>query len=649
MGAIIILPPYLLLGGQRGLSLPERFWTALLIGSAYWIAVVLVLARFHFHDVMGLGAGALICTMGALSTARKWRPLQYGRFLIHRCIGVSLDVIEDSEFGIACVGKLLSGLNPVRWARTTGPWSYGRILIWELFLYAAWLRVQDPLTHFSYGFFDPYVHVVWLKELNHGNLLGDGVYPRGYHALLSAVGTFSGITATLLVRFAGAIFGSLLPAALFFLLTECRLPWSGALVGSALIGVCSPYEWIMERQTATLPQEFALVFALAALAFGVRYLRFGQDRDRWVFFCGGFVAWSSHSLVGVFLLIACFSACVDYVSRSQWSTRRLFLLARESLGAALAGNVLLLAGLLLRLPFHQATMEYLTQGGPRLDLRGALSPLGYLIFVLNRDLGGINVILTAAAMLIAPFALLRRRDGFPSAALPSLWSIILFGIGAARVVGGFRTGIPPDRVQIFLSFACCGVAAWLYSLVVEPLLGRWVGKEGVRAGCTALFLTGMTYFMYTPSVEPVHPQYEEAARLPYVLSLSLLPGSWTVVGQSEDYDLVLDNGYHLSLARFLSDYPPYLKKVRFPTAYTFIILEKHPKKLPAEKIPIAYKDVVRERAAEEALLQDWVRIYSFIHADLHVYQDTEDVAIYVLYHPELVGVGSPWNPSRLLD
>ena len=634
IGAIYVAVPWVLLRGQKDLQPMERFWSSLLLGTAYWMSLVLLLAGLRFHDVIGLLAGTLLVVLGCLALVWKVNLWQLGYWLFHHGIQKMLDIIEDQGFLKSKQRKLFSLFKWSYWAEMIGPWDYPRILIWELFVYGAYLRLHDSLTHYSFGFFDPYVHVVWLKELNHGHIFADGVYPRGYHAFLSAIGTFSGLDPVSLIRFAGGLMGSLLPVALYFLLLECQLPWSSALVGTALAAVCSPFYDMMVRQTAALPQEFAMVYALVSLAFAVRYLRTGLARDRWVFFAGAVVVWAAHTLVGIALLLAGVAMSLDYLFRNRKSMSRLGLVCREAMFASIVGNVPIVIGRLAGIKFHEASIGWvqgrLGPSGPRASGIGSL--FSQLVDVATREVGIVVVVLVICGIPLVIFGLLRRNDAFPSPAFFSLWSLVLFGIWLLKVLG-VNTIIPASRSELFLGMAACGVASWLYGLVVEPLMGKWVLVPSVRSITVAVTLSALTCFFYMPPPVPPHPQFEEAARLYYQLSNQLSPGTWTIIGQAEDYQLSLDRGYHLTVARFLSVYPPYVKHPNLPTPYTFIIVEKKPLDLPPS-------DEGRERNAEESLLEDWVRTYSAEHHDLHLYKETENVAIYVLYHPEAAREGT---------
>jgi len=193
--------------------------------------------------------------------------------------------------------------------------------------------------------------------------------------------------------------------------------------------------------------------------------------------------------------------------------------------------------------------------------------------------------------------------------------------------------MPVDRSQTFLTLPICGVAAWLYTLIVEPLFGKAMKNPVVQAGCAAVTVVLLVTVLYTPPAAPKHWQYEEAAKLYHDLVSKLPRGSWTIVGQNEDFELALNEGYHMTVSKFLSDYPPQRSDLQFPTPYMFLIVEKKP-------MPQPDKEQAQIRRTDEELLLDWVRVYAATHSKskpmaVHPYEETENVAIYLIYDSEV--------------
>ena len=625
IGVVCILVPWIMLRSQTDLTRVERVWASLVIGAACWIALVLSLAPFRCNDMVGLAfVPVLIAALYGTATGRIDIPSCWNTSL-NLFVKTSMDLLDGKQWTslfsqarphVSAFSRSLPG-------QDTSGWDYPRIAVWLMCLYGAYLRISDPLTHWSYGFFDPYVHLVWLKELNQGDIFG-ALYPRGFHALLSAIGVFSVTGANELVRFGGCVVGSAMPAAIFFLLTECGVPWTGAIAGTALIAVCGAYPLDLARQTAMLSEEFGVLFGLLSIAFAVRYLKHGIQRDLWIFSLGSFVAWVGHSYAGALVVGTALCLGIDYLFRAERVPQRLTQLAKGCFASAILGNLYFIFGLALGHPLYGSSLGMVT--GNEAKYHEILDLSSNLVDVLHGSMGSLaGPILAVLSITLVVFGLANRRQRFPSPAALNLASLLFFVLWLLRSLLDVNTLIAADRLVLFIELFSCATAAYLYCLVIEPLLGKSVQ---VRAICATAAVVGLALIYYTPPAAPLHAQYDVSARLCYDLPPKMLPGTWTVVGQNEEYALVLNSGLHMTVAKFLSDYPPADPTPHFPTPYMFILVENCP--IP---MPEAFRN--RDRAIEETHLADWVRIYAVRHSDLRVYRESTGATIYLIYRPDL--------------
>ncbi|HET7434501.1 MAG TPA: hypothetical protein VFN10_07300, partial [Thermoanaerobaculia bacterium] len=185
---------------------------------------------------------------------------------------------------------------------------------------AAIPRFYRPFATANLGFSDTYVHLYLMRLLEEGRQVDPawGPYPRGMHFLLLAIEQLTNVDAILLMNFfgaaagvlivlavadtarrltkslaagllAGAIFATMIGGAHQYFLFGGSIATMDPIEGHSFVGM--PFGAIpptngefdvlltvFQRQTATLPQELALVLLLPAIWFLLRSLR---ERSRW--------------------------------------------------------------------------------------------------------------------------------------------------------------------------------------------------------------------------------------------------------------------------------------------------------------------------------------------------------------------------------
>jgi hypothetical protein len=178
-----------------------------------------------------------------------------------------------------------------------------QVAAWSaLIAVAAAFRLYRPFATANLGFSDTYVHLYLMRLLEQGRQVDPawGPYPRGMHFLLMAIGDLTNVDPILLMNFFGAIAGVLMTLAVADAARRLAKNLAAGIIAGALFAtmiggatqyfllggsiatdrvdearqfVHLPYDAIPEtkgefdvlltvfqRQTATLPQELAIVF-----------------------------------------------------------------------------------------------------------------------------------------------------------------------------------------------------------------------------------------------------------------------------------------------------------------------------------------------------------------------------------------------------
>ncbi|HUR79931.1 MAG TPA: hypothetical protein VM733_04155, partial [Thermoanaerobaculia bacterium] len=205
--------------------------------------------------------------------------------------------------------------------RTADRTTRAQVIAWTLLvLVAAALRFYRPFITANLGFSDTYVHLYLMRLLEQGRQVDPawGPYPRGMHFLLMSIRELTNVDVILLMNFFGPVSGVLMSLAAADTARRLTRNLTAGIVAGALFAtmlgggaqyfllggsvatdriedarqfVATPYAAIpptygefdvlatvFQRQTATLPQELALVFLFPAAMFLLSYFR---ERSRW--------------------------------------------------------------------------------------------------------------------------------------------------------------------------------------------------------------------------------------------------------------------------------------------------------------------------------------------------------------------------------
>ena len=519
---------------------------------------------------------------------------------------------------------------------------------------AAAFRLYRPFATANLGFSDTYVHLYLVRLLEQGKQVDPawGPYPRGMHFLLLAIRDLTNVDPILLMNFFGAIVGVLMTVAV----ADAARRLSGSLRGGIVAGllfatmiggasqyfllggsiatdlgsegstfVRLPYEAIPEtkaefdvlltvfqRQTATLPQELAIVFLLPAVMFlGVR--RHSRRSESG----GSATALLDWHRAGYFLCTAAIAAVHPGVVVPLILLSIVTIVATEAkfLQAALTGAAGVLAG-------STWMLGYLLH--PRVS--GAESGAAYYFPFLRQ--GDVATIVTwvavtpflVACLAIAVALLVRAYTGGYRQGL--LWTALaVFAFTYTHVAS--RYGLP-ELVETRRN------VAWL-AMVLAILLGVAAAEVmRVRVGKGAMLVVAALWLWRIPGAAPhqkliQYSGYGGTAFAVLEIQRDLEPFTWTLVTYGQEFPMVLNKGFHLAAVDFLDRYDPADPRLKIPTPYVFIAVEKtpHPFEINTWATRFSREDIQRR-------LQTWCDLYRLNHRDMHVYRDDENVRVYMI-------------------
>jgi hypothetical protein len=547
---------------------------------------------------------------------------------------------------------------------------------------AAVTRLYRPFATANLGFSDTYGHLYLMRLLDAGKQVDPawGPYPLGMHFFLLTIERLTNVDSVLLVNFFGAFSGILITMAVADTARRISRSMTGALVAglafATMIGGASQYfllggsvstdnpavaaealsrpyagladagEFdvlltVFQRQCATLPQELATVLLFPAALFLLDWLRRKEDRR---YRLAGFVLCTAaiaatHSGVVVPLVLLCALAAVTALVERTASIR-------EIARAALFGAAGVLAG-------SSWMLGYLRYGNSSTAPQTQSTALYYFPFLRRfaaeyTDVTYVMVTPFLVAMLVVAVGLgvgAIRFLGVPRSSeelWPSLVYIMFFLTHAAATLH-LPEIVEARRNAIWLAMSIAvllGVAA----SAVAQLLARAVDisrRRRVAAAIPALAVVAWLFTVPALFAAPLRGQiidysgYGSTALAVVKISRSFEPYSWTLVSYGQEFPMVLGRGFHLSAVDFVQQFDPAEERLRVPTRYVFIAVEKRPHRFQINNWAVRF-----DRTALEERLQTWCSLYRLTHGDMRVYLDDENVRVYMIEPMAAVAEGA---------
>ncbi|HVR37697.1 MAG TPA: hypothetical protein VMU84_01275 [Thermoanaerobaculia bacterium] len=509
---------------------------------------------------------------------------------------------------------------------------------------AAGTRLYRPFATANLGFSDTYVHLYLMRLLEQGRQVDPawGPYPRGMHFLLLAIHELTNADFILLMNFFGAIVGVLLAISV----ADCarRLTNSfaaGILAGllfATMIGGASqyfllggsyvtdnietaratsqfPYEQIQagefdilltsfQRQSATLPQELAIVFLFPGALFLLEYLGSGGRRPPLLGYaaCTAAIA-AVHP--GVIVPLVMLSGVAVIAARA----------ALREIGRVIA------TGAIATLISSSWMLGYIMYSNVAQKHAGGTALYYFPLLRRSAELQKIRTWVDLTPFLIATVILAivivfasRRRTG------PLFIALSFLVFFAAHVASRFHL---PELVEIRRN------AEW-FSMTMCLLIAAAIAFAP-RAKPAIASAVLLVWFVRIPSLGAMRNQlleysgYGTTAFAVLQIERKLEPFTWTLVSYGQEFPMVLGKGFHLAAADFLDRYDPGDSQLRIPTRFVFIAVEKTPHRFQIDNWAAQFS-----RSNLEQRLQTWCFLYQMSHRDMRVFVDDEHVRVYVI-------------------
>ncbi|MGE5483744.1 MAG: hypothetical protein ACM3X4_01860 [Ignavibacteriales bacterium] len=623
----------------------DRLFANLTLSTAVFTVVVHVLALLRLYDPISIWLSTAFLCFFALRTARGRRAgvPNSSRGNPDTTFGQFLDMIDRRTDLVQAV--LLPLLQRVTrmvrdWLRTLTrlALSWDGLLFVCAMAYPTYLRMHHAITKAYYSCSDAYVHLAWSKYLSSGELYRDGIYPHGMHAVLSLLDRMAFVDPYWVFRYAGAMVGVLIVLAVFYAVYRFTSDLPAAAVASFVYGIECGLPASAWRQTAALPQEFAMLFLLPGLVFLNDYVGTDDRRYLLLFLAAYFMTLVSHPFISFYMLIGTACILLPAVIGRSIGLRQVGWLGIGGLLTSIAGTLPYSVGLVFHQRLHSVEWALSTQ-----ILEFSSGPTSVADTLRSIPKPEMTSVVCAAALVLAGglSVLHRRASGRRPAAGLGLTCLVLFAMCEARVLG-LPQLIEPQRTRMVFSL----VAATILGQVASAL--RYAIRGNLRRVVAILAIVALgVYFHPKPYVSEML-EYSVAAETYLRLRDEFPPLSWTLVAPVEQYQQVLGRGWHYELIRFVTEFNVERvsrKSFRFPipTPHIFVLVEKIPlgtkvpvtpemalKPLPSSgsELGTGYYRNASLRSIVEARAMAICEAYMSSHNDATIYYEDDTIRVY---------------------
>ncbi|OQB15002.1 MAG: hypothetical protein BWY15_00817 [Firmicutes bacterium ADurb.Bin193] len=646
----IVIPSALIRFDKDTDSWTDKIFIPLIHSNLIIIALVHFLTLFKAYETISLTLALIFVVFLVLrlrASSAHMEPIEK-EFVIAR-------VLDASEKGSKYYLNKLLGIILSAFRSLTKKFKYFLLYIIAvpfdgvLLLIPAGFGVYDRFVHSIkycyYGYFDPYVHLAWVKFLGANEIYKDGIYPYGYEAIISAMNKLFYVDPSSIIRFIGPIASCMIVFSIYFILKKYVKNSFITFVCVAVYIISTELPNNIIRQRAALPQEYASMFLLPGVYYLDLYFR--TDKRKYLLIAAEILALSIliHLYAAVFIAIAYAFVSLIHIRRLL-NGKTFTAVALHMFGAGFVGFLPILVALMCGMKFHTASIEFIKK-----NVTPAQTAWWWgQMFQYNEENSALLLLIIC---IVATLVL----------------CVFLYALSDKRSVR--------DDMKIYAAVAIFG--GFLYTQYRAPQLGVLYLIEYLRAGsfCALVSVVVYGFFMSTVDRIPINKivrraivsvigiyiilllfnvenfkiergyqaEYDQAAMSYYKIKEEFPALNWTIVSPVEQYSYSMGYGWHYNLWEFVAkaiEYPS--DEFVFTTDYVFILVEKIP--LNARK-PVTIEDAqkpfpaitggldeyytnLQKRRVIEAKAYFWLENYMAEKGDFTVYYEDEQFKIYML-------------------
>ena len=283
-------------------NVTDNLVKAFLVSNFITISLVYFLALIGIYNVVTFLLMIAFIYIGYIYYIRREGFVRSSNTLLSRFIGTHEGVYSFKIYYTRWKNQIFGHL----WTDTKRFFKnpVNLVIFTSGMVFAAVYRCYHSVVQAQYGTSDIYVHTNWIRYLDNNQIFLDGIYPYGYHNIMSVLAKLTGFNAAVVTRFMGGIIGVLICAMLYY---SCRRIFKSAFVANAalIFYAATSFAGGTWRQQFALPQEFGMLFLYPCGIFLHRYLVKRKLSDLVYFGIAVSLTISAHFYVTILAVLLC--------------------------------------------------------------------------------------------------------------------------------------------------------------------------------------------------------------------------------------------------------------------------------------------------------------------------------------------------------
>lgn len=669
----LIIPTLFMKSSKKAISLLDRFFFGFVSVVLYQIISVHILVLLKLFDVLSITVLSVFAVV-MLMKLDKNKEMGISKFFAKLyLIYDTMDApTHRSKFLSSIQSKAMGSLRLISGA-------FGNLLktpvysaaVFIIFILSMAARMWHSLVHYAYPHLDMYLHLKWIKAIASNDLyLDNKIYPKAMHAVIAFISEVTFSDPYWVLRYLGPVCAGLLVIAIYFLAFKITGNKYLSVFAMAIYGLTINNNILPSqvfRQTATMPQEFGMLFIILGLAFLIDYIKTVSIRYLYCFEACLLIGLMAHSFSGVFLIFwAAVTIVISLMFKKIKLTAAVRLVGVSAAVAALSFAPLVL-GLLLGKVFHETSLEMVT------DVTGIkISTMSFGKYFSTLVVPDEWIMVPVVACSIGIFIVLcvgkiRSRvpnlNIFMSLVASALAMYLAYNIPNLIDAVKLPELLRKDRTGPFLSLLLPVVAAIFvfYTADLLLLLVKQMSRGAYANLHKWVYTTILVVFIiasvgsgsYTLKTFYKHVEYDQAAEAYIRIKAEFAKnandtGNWYVVATDPQFAQVKGYGWYEEGYNFAHDYtkeqvtdPKFT--FDFPTNTVFIFVEKKPM-IYDKPITLEYGEKEIEPLNEDPFMQFYqdgdnravmeghlwmlAEAYASTHSGVSIYYEDNDFKIY---------------------